>query len=97
MESQRKIKQNSTQFQAYVRHECGALATRETRLTVDFCAAVSQSVLIQHFLFWNTVSTFCVQLVGDLEKARSSYRLISRAIPTNSACSMLVSDPPRRS
>lgn len=39
VESQCKIKQNPVQFLDYVRHECGALATRETmRLQVDLCS-----------------------------------------------------------
>lgn len=50
VESQQKIKQNSAQFLAYVRHECGALATRETtRLTLDFrCLSLSK---LPHLLF----------------------------------------------
>lgn len=50
VESPRKIKQNSAQFLAYVRHKCGALATREmARRTVGFrCISLSK---LPHSLF----------------------------------------------
>lgn len=100
VESQQKIKQNSAQLLAYVRYKCGALATGETtRLTADFRCIHLSKLSRSLFLIPGALpaSTFCVQLVGDLEEARCSCGLGLRAIPTNSVCSMLLSDFPRRS
>lgn len=56
---------------ASVRHKCGALATGEKkRLTVDFSLHLSLKASSFNISYSkNTLSTFCIQLVGVSIKA----------------------------